>query len=29
VIVREMWSSTAPETQLEVVGGGSTPTAVT
>ncbi len=28
VIVREMWRSTAPEAQLEVVGGSSSPTAV-
>ncbi len=29
VVVREMWSSTAPEAQLEVVGGGGSPTTVT
>ncbi len=29
VIVREMWHSSAPEAQLEVVGGGGSPTAVT
>jgi predicted PurR-regulated permease PerM len=29
VIVREMWQSTAPEAQLEVVGGGGTPPSVT
>jgi len=29
VVVREMWRSTAPEAQLEVVGGAGGPTAVT
>jgi len=29
VIVREMWHSSAPEAQLEVVGGGGPPTPVT
>jgi predicted PurR-regulated permease PerM len=29
VVVRELWQSTAPEAQLEVVGGGGAPTTVT